>query len=86
MISSEQIQIIRVQEVLAITGIPKSSLYEKIKQGLFCPQISLGARSVGFILSEVKAVMALMINGADENELKMRIANLVMQRTDLLNN
>jgi prophage regulatory protein len=45
--------ILRVPQTVARTGLSRSSLYAFIKAGKFPPPISLGARAVGFLSSEV---------------------------------
>ncbi|MAF90191.1 MAG: AlpA family transcriptional regulator [Bdellovibrionaceae bacterium] len=41
-------RILRLPVVAEITGLPQSSIYEKIKEGNFPKPIKLGARSVGW--------------------------------------
>lgn len=45
--------IIRIKAVKEKTGLSRSTIYEKISEGSFPRQISLGARAVGWIESEV---------------------------------
>ena len=45
--------ILRLPQVKARTGLSRSSVYEKIKSGNFPSQISLGARSIGFLERDV---------------------------------
>lgn len=44
---------LRLPQVRQITGLPRSSLYAKIATGAFPAPVSLGARSVAWIDSEV---------------------------------
>lgn len=46
-------RIIRLQEVQFRTSLPRSSIYDLIKKGLFPKQIKLMARSVGWLESEI---------------------------------
>jgi len=46
--------IIKLQEVKSKTALSRSAIYLKISQGEFPKPISLGARSVGWIESEVQ--------------------------------
>lgn len=47
-------RIMRLPDVLLITGLKRSSLYKLIKQGYFPRQIRLsGGRSVGWFYSEI---------------------------------
>lgn len=47
-------RILRLPEVVRVTGISRSSVYLKIQQGAFPPPIKLGARSVGWIEEEIQ--------------------------------
>ncbi|MBT4330582.1 MAG: AlpA family transcriptional regulator [Gammaproteobacteria bacterium] len=45
--------ILRLPKVKERTGLSRSSIYLKISQGLFPKPVSLGARAVGWISTEV---------------------------------
>ena len=45
--------ILRRKQVEARTGLSRSTIYERIKAGTFPEPISLGAKSVGWVQSEV---------------------------------
>lgn len=45
--------ILRRPQVEARTGLSRSSIYDRIKQGTFPAPISLGAKAVGWIESEI---------------------------------
>ena len=47
------IRFLRLPDVKSRTGLSRSSIYAKIKQGIFPKYINLGARSVGWLESEV---------------------------------
>ena len=46
--------ILRLPEVMARTGLSRSSIYDKMKKGEFPLSIRLGLRSVGWIADEVE--------------------------------
>lgn len=54
--------IIRLSEVLRRTGFSRSTLYIRIAKGEFPHQVSLGARSVGWVDAEVEAWVAHRAN------------------------
>lgn len=59
----KQDRILRLPEVLKITGFKKTSFYAKLKQGLF-NKVKLSERSVGFFESEIYAfVQTLAVVG-----------------------
>lgn len=73
-------QLTRKPEVLAQTGFSKSTLYNRINDGLFIPPISLGARAVAFVASEVDAVIQAMIAEKTPEQIKALVSNLIQQR------
>lgn len=48
---------IKLQSVMAITGMSRSSIYLAISEGRFPKQINLGVRSIAFLESEVQEWM-----------------------------
>lgn len=48
-----QVRFLRLPEVLARTGLSRSTIYVRLDQGRFPRPVSLGARAVGWIESEV---------------------------------
>lgn len=51
-------KILRFPAVIAMTGIPRSSLYRYIKLGHFPPSTKLGPRAVGWLESDIHAWLA----------------------------
>lgn len=74
-------KIIRRAAVLENTGWSKSTLYNRLKDGLFPAPISLGARAVGFVESECDKVIQAMIAGYSEQQLKDLVQDLVANRS-----
>ena len=48
------VTILKLPQVMAATGLSRSSIYLRMSEGSFPRQISLGARSIGWIDSEVQ--------------------------------
>jgi prophage regulatory protein len=46
--------ILRLPAVKARTGLSRSTIYLRIASGMFPPPVSLGARAVGWIESEIE--------------------------------
>jgi prophage regulatory protein len=46
-------RLIRLRQVMARTGLSRSTIYEHISQGKFPKQISLGPQSVGWVEGEI---------------------------------
>jgi prophage regulatory protein len=58
--------ILRLPAVQARTGLSRSTIYLRISQGFFPRSISLGARAVGWIESEVDDWLDRQINSSRE--------------------
>ena len=58
------ITILRLPQVIARTGLSKSSIYAKVAAGEFPEPISLGARAVGWISDEVQAYLVARVEAS----------------------
>lgn len=54
-LSDTTARILCLPQVKTATGLSRSSIYAKVKDGQFPRYISLGARSVGWLESEIQA-------------------------------
>lgn len=52
---SQQLEILRRQQVQERTGLARATLYQLIQQGQFPRPVSLSARTVGWLSHEVEA-------------------------------
>jgi len=52
-ISPTELSFIRLREVLMISGMSRTTIYESIKKGAFPSPVKLGGRSSGWVKSEV---------------------------------
>jgi prophage regulatory protein len=50
--------IIRRKTVESLTGLSRSTIYARIKEGRFPPSISLGAKAVGWLRSDIETWIA----------------------------
>ncbi|EJL6513649.1 AlpA family transcriptional regulator [Vibrio cholerae] len=55
------IRLIRFREVLTMTGLSRSSLYQFIEENQFPPQVQLGDRAVAWVEGEVQEWIAQRI-------------------------
>ena len=59
--------ILRLPAVRALTGLSRSTIYFRISQGTFPKPVSLGARAIGFVESEVMEWVERRIAARDNN-------------------
>lgn len=59
--SGTTLQIIRLPQLKALTGLSKTTLYDLIKKGEIPKPIKLGARAVGWLQSDIEAFIASRI-------------------------
>jgi len=74
------ITIHRLPTVQLSLGVSRSTIYANIKNGLFVKPISLGARSVGWLSTEVQALINARVCGKSDAEIKALVAQLEAQR------
>ncbi|WP_407929811.1 helix-turn-helix transcriptional regulator [Lelliottia aquatilis] len=49
----KKLRLLRMMDVIKLTGLPKSTIYLKIKNKEFPDQVSIGARSVAWVETEI---------------------------------
>ncbi|MEH6445297.1 MAG: AlpA family phage regulatory protein [Oceanospirillaceae bacterium] len=76
-------QVERKSETLLRFGLSKSTFHNRIKDGLLPPPISLGQRAVGFLQHETSEMIAAMMCGLSESEMKAFVKKLVNKRKEL---
>ena len=73
-------KIVKRPEVLQLLQISRSNLYQKIDQGLLPTPIQLGARAVAWLSSENEQVLAAMISGQSQDEIRDLVKRLIKDR------
>jgi prophage regulatory protein len=58
-------RIIRLKEVIDLTGLARSTIYKYIGEGTFPKTVSLGERCIGFVESEVQDWILARIEARD---------------------
>lgn len=58
-------RIIKLREVIAMTGLSRSSIYLLIKKGTFPVQVKLSTRSSGWFLSEINSWVVSRPRGSE---------------------
>ena len=74
----------RKAEVLDRLGLSRSTLHNKIQNGLWVTPISLGARAVGFIKHETDELITAHINGFTPVQMRQLVSRLLEERKELM--
>lgn len=74
--------ILRRNQVQVLTGYSRSTIYLRIKQGLFVKPVRLGSRAVGFPASDVMAIIAARISGKSDAEIQQLVTTCEAARSD----
>jgi len=63
-------------------GISKSTLHNRINDGLITPPISIGGRAVAWPSNEVESLIYAQIAGKTPNEIRQLVKVLIEKRTE----
>ena len=72
--------LIRAKRVMEITGMPRTSLYEKIQAGHFPAPVRIGTRTVAWPESEIYAMNSARIAGRSDGEIRELVQTLAAKR------
>lgn len=67
--------------VQQLTGDSRTTIYRKIKKGLFVRPVEIGGCRVAWPLNEVEAINKALIAGKSEAEIKQLVLDLEAART-----
>jgi prophage regulatory protein len=74
--TKEQPLLLRRKQVEATTGLPCSTLYARINEGLFPSPVNIGARSVGWISTEISQLNGARITGQTDDQIRALVTQL----------
>jgi prophage regulatory protein len=74
--------VLRLRTVLERTGCSRSGLYARIPDGLFPRPIALGARAAAWPKHDIDAVLAAMIRGATDEEMRTLVSDILARRSN----
>ena len=72
--------ILRLPVVKSRTGLSRSTIYLRIKEGTFPSPVSLGARAVGWPSTDIDALNNARIAGKSEKEVRALVIDLEKDR------
>jgi len=82
---NEPVAIIRLSDVIIRTGLPKSSVYEKIKNEELTKPVPIGIKHVGWPSYEIDEINRALISGANTQSIKHLVIQLTEARKNLVN-
>jgi prophage regulatory protein len=72
--------ILRIPAVKLESGLSRSTIYQRIAEGLWTKPVALGARAVGWPSDEVDAINSARIAGKTDAEIRTLVAKLEADR------
>lgn len=75
--------ILRLPAVQARSGLSRSTIYQRISQGLWTRQVKLGMRSVGWPAHEVDALNLARMAGKPDSAIRVLVATLETARSNI---
>ena len=76
--------ILRLPSVKAESGLSRSTIYQRIADGLFPKPVSLGARAVGWPSDEVAALNSARIAGKSDADIRLLVQQMEARRKSLV--
>ena len=76
--------ILRLPSVKAESGLSRSTIYQRIADGLFPKPVSLGARAVGWPSGEVTALNSARIAGKSDADIRLLVQQMEARRKSLV--
>jgi len=76
--------ILRLPAVKAESGASRSTIYLRIKQGLWTKPVKLGLRAIGWPSNEVAALLQARIAGFDDQSIRALVIKLEAARSNAL--
>jgi prophage regulatory protein len=72
--------ILRIPAVKFASGLSRSTIYQRIADGLWTKPVSLGARAVGWPSDEIDAINSARVAGMTDGEIRILVAKLEADR------
>lgn len=77
---SGTVLLLRINDVMSRTGLPKSSVYEKIKNKEITPPVAIGPRKVAWPSYEIDEINRALISGFNNIQIKALVSRLTSER------
>lgn len=73
-------RIIRLPDVIKLTGLKRSSIYIKVNEGLLPAPIKISKRAIGWPMNEIQQVVDAIISGASSEDVYQLVLKLMEER------
>lgn len=73
-------RILRLPDVVKMTGLKRSTIYLHISQGIFPKPIPLGPRAVGWIVNEIELILEARISDKCNQEIVKLVERITLER------
>ena len=73
-------KILRLPELKEATGLSRSTLYSRVKNGLLPKAVNLGPRAVGWPLKEIEEILNATIAGQPDEQIRLLVTKLEAER------
>lgn len=73
----------RLREVMARTGMARSTIYKRINEGLWPKPVVLGTHSVAWPEHEIEAINAARIAGMSDEEIRLLVTQIEILRKSI---
>ncbi len=71
-----EFKIMKLSEVISLSGFKRSTIYLRIKKGLITRPVQIGKRSVGWPSNEIHTLIKAAIAGFSDNDIRIIVKNL----------
>lgn len=75
-------RIFRLKELVILLGLSKSTIYERIRNGVLPKPISLGGSAKGWIGSEIEHILKCMVAGYSQKQLSKEVLSIHERRSN----
>ncbi|WP_220720645.1 AlpA family phage regulatory protein [Agarivorans litoreus] len=73
-------RVVRLPEIIEVTGLSRSAIYSRINNKTFPPPFSLGGKAVGWFAYEIESVTFAWSNGMPPKKVRKLIEELLSKR------
>jgi len=77
------IGLLRPRDMKAVTGVCKTTVYQRVKDGLLPPPVKIGPKSVAWPALEINTIVAAQIAGKPDSVIRALVRQLITDRKEM---